>query len=257
MYQKARFQFKQTIVTILADKAEYIDAAKEEILKSRLIIENYIAQHPFFEVTLEAYDVDENAPPLKTPPLSAPPLKTPPLIQKMIEAGNTFDIGPMSAVAGTIAGAAVERMKACGASFALVDNGGDMAIYNTTDRPTVVGVYAGAGGVQNLGFSVAPSDEIVGVCTSSGTVGPSVSFGIADAAIIFSKNLSLADSAATALGNALKEQGAENIEKALSVVSNVDGVDGAVLIQGNDIGFVGKVPRLVKAHIDYDIITKG
>ncbi len=132
MYQRARFQFKQTIVTILADKAEYIDVAKEEILKSRLIIENYIAQNPFFEVTLEAYDTDE---------------KAPPLIQKMIEAGNTFDIGPMSAVAGTIAGAAVEKMRACGASFALVDNGGDMAIFNTSGQPTVVGVYAGTGGI--------------------------------------------------------------------------------------------------------------
>lgn len=242
MYQKAHFQFKQTIVTILADKAEYIDAAKEEILKSRLIIENYIAQNPFFEVTLEAYEADKNAPPL---------------IQEMIEAGHTFGIGPMSAVAGTIAGAAVRKMKRCGASFALVDNGGDMAIFNKTDRPTVVGVYAGTGGIQNLGFSVAPSDEIIGICTSSGTVGPSVSFGKADAAVIFSKNLPLADAAATALGNALKDTGAENIEKALSVVSNVDGIDGAVLIQGGDIGFVGKVPPLVKANVDNDIITKG
>lgn len=242
MYQKAHFQFKQTIVTILADKTEFIDIAKEEILKSRLIIENYIAQNPFFEVTLEAYDIDKNAPPL---------------VLKMIEAGNTFDIGPMSAVAGTIAGAAVEKMKKCGASFALVDNGGDMAIFNQTDKPTVVGIYAGSGSVQNLGFSVDPSDEIIGICTSSGTVGPSISFGKADAAIIFSKNLPLADSAATALGNALKEQGAENIENALSVVSNVDGIDGAILIQGENIGFVGKVPQLVKANVDYDIITKG
>lgn len=242
MYQKAHFQFKQTIVTILADKTEFIDIAKEEILKSRLIIENYIAQNPFFEVTLEAYDIDKNAPLI---------------IQKMIEAGNTFDIGPMSAVAGTIAGAAVEKMKECGASFALVDNGGDMAIFNQTDKPTVVGIYAGSGSVQNLGFSVDPSDEIIGICTSSGTVGPSISFGKADAAIIFSKNLPLADSAATALGNALKEQGAENIENALSGVSNVDGIDGAVLIQGENIGFVGKVPQLVKANVDYDIITKG
>lgn len=242
MYQRAHFRFKQTIVTILADKAEYIEIAKEEILKSRLIIEKYIAQNPFFEVTLEAYDIDE---------------KAPPLIQKMIEAGNTFDIGPMSAVAGTIAGVAVEKMKTCGASFALVDNGGDMAIYNKTGQPTVVGVYAGTADIQNLGFSVEPSDEIIGICTSSGTVGPSISFGKADAAIIFSKNLPLCDAAATALGNALKEPGAENIEKALAVVSNVGGIDGAVLIQGGDVGFAGKVPQLVRANVDYDIITKG
>jgi len=244
MYHKEAFQYKQTIVTILADKAEFIDIAKEEILKSRLTIENYIARHPFFEATLEGYDFDESAPPL---------------IQEMIKAANVFDIGPMSTVAGVIAGAAVEKMKDCGATFALVDNGADMAIYNTGDKPTVVGVYAGAGAgsISNLGFSVPPSGDILGICTSSGTVGPSISFGKADAAIIFSKNPTLADAAATALGNALKETGAKNIEKALLVVSNIEGIEGAVLIQGGDIGFVGNVPELVKANVDYDIITKG
>jgi len=92
MYHKAHFQVKQTIVTILSDKPEGIDAAKEEIQKSRRIIENYIASYPFFEVTLDSFEVDKNAPLL---------------IQKMICAGNTFGIGPMSAVAGTIAEAAV------------------------------------------------------------------------------------------------------------------------------------------------------
>ncbi|MDV0445580.1 hypothetical protein MmiAt1_11650 [Methanimicrococcus sp. At1] len=242
MYQKEVFQFKQTIVTILADNADLIEIAKAEILKSRSIIENYIFQNPFFEITLEAYEIDENAPPL---------------IQRMIEAGNAFGIGPMSAVAGTIAEAAVLKMKESGASFALVDNGGDIAIYNTENKPTVVGVYAGNSTVQNLGFSIEPSDEIIGICTSSGTVGPSISFGKADAAIVFSKNVSLSDSAATALGNALKEGGAENIEKALPAVSNVEGIEGAVLIQGENIGMAGKIPKIVKANVDYDIITKG
>ena len=242
MYQREHFQLKETIVTILADRAEWIDIAKAEINASRLVIENYISAHPFFKATLESYAPDENAPLL---------------IQRMIRAGNTFGIGPMSAVAGTIAEAAVMKMKEAGAVFALVDNGGDMAIYNTGSEPTVVGVYAGTGGVQNTGFLIEPADAILGICTSSGTVGPSVSFGIADAAIIFSKNVSLGDAAATALGNALKESGAANIEKALLVVSGIDGIDGAVLIQGGDTGFIGKVPRLVKANVDYDIITKG
>jgi len=242
MYHREHFQLKETIVTILADRAEWIDVAKEEIFASRLIIENYISAHPFFKATLEAYDIDEAAPPL---------------IQKMIRAGNTFNIGPMSAVAGTIAEAAVVKMKEAGATFALVDNGGDMAIYNAGSEPTVVGIYAGNSSVQNTGFLIEPADNILGICTSSGTVGPSISFGIADAAIIFSKNVSLGDAAATALGNALKEAGAENIEKALLVVSDIGGIDGAVLIQGKEIGFVGKVPRFVKANVDYDIITRG
>ena len=242
MYHKAHFQHKQTIVTILADKTEWIQIAEEEILKSRLIIENYISFHPFFEVTLESFEPDSSAPPL---------------IQKMIEAGNTFGIGPMSTVAGAIAEAAVIKMKEAGAVFALVDNGGDMAIYNAGSESIVVGVYAGRSGIQNLGFRIEPSDDFLGICTSSGTVGPSVSFGIADAAIIFSKSPILADAAATALGNSLKEEGQINIEKSLETVRNIPDIDGAALIKGDDVGFIGKIPPLVKAKIDYDIITKG
>ena len=242
MYQKAHFQFKQTIVTILADRTEWIDIAKEEILKSRLIIENYILSKPFFEVTLESFETDDSAPPL---------------IQKMISAGNVFGIGPMSTVAGTIAEAAVLKMKEAGAVFALVDNGGDMAVYNAGSDSIIVGVYAGNSNIQNLGFVIEPSHEILGICTSSGTVGPSISFGIADAAVIFSKDPVLADAAATALGNSLKEGGQKNIEKALATVCNIPGIDGAALIQGNNVGFVGKLPQIVKAKVDYDIITKG
>ena len=243
MYQKAHFQHKQTIVTILADKSEWIDIAKEEILKNRLIIENYIASHPFFEITLESFEPDKSAPPL---------------IQKMIDAGNAFGIGPMSTVAGTIAEAAVLKMKEAGAVFALVDNGGDMSIYNNETRPTVIGIYAGNSSIKNLGVSIDPSDDILSICTSSATVGPSISFGQADAAVIFSKSGPLADAAATALGNALTEKGnPQKIEEALKTVSVVPGVDGAILIEGKNIGMTGKIPQIVKADVDYDIITKG
>ena len=149
-------------------------------------------------------------------------------------------------------------MKETGASFALVDNGGDMSVYNKGTRPTIIGVYAGNSGVKNLGFSIEPSEDILSICTSSATVGPSISFGVADAATIFSKNGAMADAAATALGNALTEKGnSQKIEEALQMIYTVSGIDGAVLIEGENVGMIGKVPRIVKANVDYDIITKG
>jgi ApbE superfamily uncharacterized protein (UPF0280 family) len=241
MYHKTHFQAKETIVTILADKPEFFKIAEDSILADRFAIENYIASHPFFKATLESFDVDENAPPI---------------VQRMIAAGNTFGIGPMSSVAGAIAESAVLQMKKAGAVFALVDNGGDMAIYNASETPTIVGIYTG-NKISNLGFSVAPSEDIAGICTSSGTVGPSISFGISDAAVIFSKNAALADAAATALGNALLEKGKENIKNAFLVLDGVSEIDGAVLIEGENIGFWGTLPPLVKAKVDYDVITKG
>ncbi|WP_338103445.1 UPF0280 family protein [Methanolapillus millepedarum] len=238
---KTHFEIKETIVTILADSDLFIEIAKKELAAGRFIVENYIAENPFFEVTLEAYEPDPSAHPL---------------ICRMIDAANTFGIGPMSTVAGVIAEAAVLKMKEAGATVAVIDNGGDIALYNAGTKPLVIGIYAGKSNVRNLGFSIEPSSEILGICTSSGTVGHSISFGISDAAIIFSKNVALSDAAATALGNALKEQGKENIEKALDVVK-VPEIDGAVLIEGNDIGIWGKVPKIVKANVNYDLITKG
>ena len=234
MYPKVHFQIKETIVTLSSDQPKGIEIAKTEILKKRLQIENYISENPFFEITLESFEPD---------------LAAPPIIQKMIQTAAIFGIGPMSAVAGAIAEAAVLKMKESGSKFAFVDNGGDIAIYNTTKNPITVGVYTGSDHFQTLGFLIEPADFVYGICTSSGTVGHSISFGISDAAVIFSKNITLADAAATALGNALKESGKENIEKAFFVLSKVSEIDGAVLIEGKNIGFYGKVPQLIKADV--------
>ena len=46
----------------------------------------------------------------------------------------------------------------------------------------------------------------MGICTSSGTVGHSLSFGKADAVCVKAKSVSLADAAATAIGNMVKSQ---------------------------------------------------
>jgi len=178
----------------------------------------------------------------------------PEVVKRMILAGNSMGIGPMSAVAGTIAAMAVESMVAAGATFAIVDNGGDIALIN--DRPVTIGVYAGTSPVKDLAFQMPVHDNITGICTSSGTVGPSISFGMADAAIIFSDDVSLADAAATALGNAT-QVGKEAVEKAFDAVKHVTGIKGAVVIQGEYIGMWGAIPEMVEAHIDYDCITKG
>jgi ApbE superfamily uncharacterized protein (UPF0280 family) len=180
---REHFQLKETIVTIVADKESHISKAKESIRLNRKVLERFIAFDPFFRSTLEPYDCPENAPEV---------------VKRMIVAGNSMGIGPMSAVAGTIAAMAVESMVDAGATFAIVDNGGDIALIN--DRPVIIGVYAGTSPVKDLGFRVTVHDHITGICTSSGTVGPSISFGMADAAIVFSDDVSLADAAATALG---------------------------------------------------------
>lgn len=120
----------------------------------------YICRDPFFRITLEPYHCPKDAPEI---------------VQRMTDAGNTMGIGPMSAVAGTIAALAVEAMVLAGATYAIVDNGGDIALIN--DSPVLVGIYAGNSPFKNLAFEIEPSSQLHGICTSSGTVGPSISFG--------------------------------------------------------------------------------
>ncbi|WP_292465227.1 UPF0280 family protein [Methanolobus sp.] len=236
---KEYYRLKETIVTIQADERSYIEAAKAEIICQRMELERYISFDPFFRTSLEPYGIKGEAPLI---------------IRRMTEAATTMGIGPMSAVAGTISAFAVEAMVDAGATFAIVDNGGDIAIIN--DRPVVMGIYAGESSLKNLGFTLKERDIITGICTSSGTVGPSISFGMADAAVVFSDNVPLADSAATALGNATAV-GRDAVEASFDVVKDASGIKGAIVIQGDYLGLWGEVPPLTRVNVDYDCITKG
>ncbi|MCL7476109.1 MAG: UPF0280 family protein [ANME-2 cluster archaeon] len=235
---RVHYQVKETIVTIGADSNEYIEVAKKSIQNQRMLLEAYIIKDPFFKVTLELYEVPESAPGI---------------VRRMADAAGVMGIGPMSAVAGTIASYAVEAMMEAGAGYAFVDNGGDIAL--VTDRPLVLGIYAGEASIKDLALEVQPTDRILGICTSSGTVGPSISFGSADAALVVSGNVSLADAAATALGNAVMDEG--NMEEAFDVVRGINGIQGALVVKGDRFAVWGTPPRLVSARMNHDLITRG
>ncbi|MCA1989441.1 MAG: hypothetical protein LDL07_09915, partial [Desulfarculus sp.] len=77
------------------------------------------------------------------------------------------------------------------------------------------------------------------VCTSSGTVGHSLSLGRADAATILAKDAALADAAATALGNRVRT--AADLATALDWAQGVPGVLGALVIKGSQLAAWGEV----------------
>ncbi|WP_410507018.1 UPF0280 family protein [Methanosarcina hadiensis] len=236
---KEHFRLKETIVTISACDQAHIEAAKEAIRIHRAVLETYILSDPYFRLTLEPYECPKSAPEV---------------VRRMAKAANTVGIGPMSAVAGTISALAVEAMVKAGAKYAIVDNGGDIALIN--DRPVVVGIYAGQSPIKNLGLIFEPRDSITGVCTSAGTVGPSISFGMADAAAVFSDDVSLADAAATALGNEVGI-GKESVEASFKAVKGISGIKGALVIQGEYIGMWGELPEITRADVRYEYITKA
>jgi uncharacterized protein len=157
----------------------------------------------------------------------------------------------MAAVAGTIAWAGVEAMEEAGATFGVIDNGGDIALI--ADRPVRVGVHAGSAALSNrVAFVVPRQEKILGICTSSATVGPSISFGIADAVTIFSADAALADAWATAVCNEIRPGDR-------SVLERVDPreVSGIFAIMGDVTVRWGELPPLVPAVVDAQLISAG
>ena len=169
----------------------------------------------------------------------------------MAEAGRRAGVGPMAAVAGAIAWSGVEAMAEAGARFGVIDNGGDIAL--VTDREIRIGIHAGGSPLSDrFAFLLPAGDGIRGVCTSSATVGPSVSLGIADAVTVFSPNVASADAWATAICNELRPE-------SRAVLARLGGSDitAVVAILGEEVITWGAPPPMVPARVDPDIITRG
>lgn len=232
---RERFHFRETFANILADDPAHIAAAKDGILAARQELEAYLARDPFFGTTYEPYEPDTDLP----------------VVRRMADAARKAGVGPMAAVAGTIAWAGVGAMIGAGASFGVIDNGGDIAL--VADRPVRVGVHAGTAALSNkVAFVVPPQETILGICTSSATVGPSVSFGIADAVTIFSHDVALADAWATAVCNEIRPTDRSVLDRV-----NPAEVSGIFAIMGDVTVEWGTLPPLVPAVVDERIISAG
>ena len=120
----------------------------------------------------------------------------------------------------------------------IVENGGDL--FMATRRERKVGIFAGGSPfTRRLAVIIPPAPEGLGVCTSSATVGPSLSLGKADAALVKADSAVLADAAASALGNRVR--GDEDLESAMAYVMRRAGVRGALVVVGEHLGAAGDI----------------
>ena len=229
------FRFRETFAAILADDPAHIEAAKSGMIAARQVIEGHIARDPFFKSTFFPYapDTDE------------------PLILHMAGAAAEAGVGPMATVAGAVAAAGIDAMIGAGAAFGVIDNGGDIAL--VSDRPVRIGVHAGTAPVSDkIAFVIPKKERPFGVCTSSATVGFSVSFGVADAVTIFADDPVRADAWATAVCNELRP-GDRHILSALDPAQ----VRGVYAVLGPEVIPWGDVPPVVPARVDEQLITAG
>jgi uncharacterized protein len=204
-------------------------------MAARQVLEAYIARDPFFATTFDPYTPESDKL----------------VITRMADAARRAGVGPMAAVAGTIAWAGVEAMQEAGASFGVIDNGGDIAL--VADRPVRVGVHAGGAALSNrVAFIVPPQASVLGICTSSATVGPSISLGMADAVTIFARDVALSDAWATAVCNEIRPNNRSVLDRI-----NPGEVDGVFAIMGDVTVRWGQLPPLVPAIIDEQLISAG
>lgn len=214
-------QVKETDLWVKAT-SDLTERARACAVQLRYQLERYMDRHPdFFHSLL---------------PLADDPW-APPIVRKMLRAGIQAQVGPMAAVAGAMAewvGCDLLR----DSPEVIVENGGD--IFLKTRDEAKVGIFAGHSPLSlRLAIKVPSRQEGWGICTSSGTVGPSLSFGKADAVCVLSPSAPLADAAATAIGNRVK--GPEDITRGIEMAQQIQDVSGVVIIVGDQLGVWGEI----------------
>ena len=204
--------------------------ALKVLLKHRALLEEYIRRNPTFLTSLEPLTVG---------------LDAPLIVKAMAEAAEKVGVGPMAAVAGAIAEYVGNELLPFSREV-IVENGGD--IFLKTQKTRSVGIYAGelSPFTGKLALRIEPRDTPLGICTSAGTVGHSLSFGKCDAAILLSPSASLADAAATAVGNLI--QSADDIPKGIKFAKGVEGIKGVIIIKDDQIGVWGDI-KLVETGV--------
>lgn len=216
-----RIVVQETDLNIYGD-GPVADAAKEAVIAQRASLEAYIRRHPEFLRTLRPWPDDPLAPRV---------------VGSMIRAGRAARVGPMAAVAGALA-QEVGRQLLQWTPEVIVENGGD--IFLGVQRPLTVGVFAGSSPLSmKIGMRIDPTGGIRAICTSSATVGHSLSLGRADAVCVLGDCCALADAMATAIGNRVQTSG--DIASAIHWGRRVSGVRGVLIIVGAGMGAWGEI----------------
>jgi len=223
-----RSAYRETDLWVAIDVNHYRQEAvrftMDRILFYREILEKHIANHPVFRDSL-------------TPVV--PPGGTHPLITAMSEAALKAGTGPMSAVAGAVAEYICHDLLAeYDADEVIVENGGD--IFMKLTAPVSVAIHAGDSPLsEKIALQIKPEETPLSLCCSSGSVGHSLSFGMADACMISCRSGAEADAFATAFCNQVKNAGMvhEVTENALGHPQ----IMSVVIIAGDKLALGGKI----------------
>ena len=198
---------------------------RDQIIEQRQALQSFIVECPEFAASHQ--------------PLVLP-VSAPPVAQKMAAAARAAAVGPMAAVAGYFAELAGRYLlDNYGCAEVIVENGGDIFMSGSSER--IIGVYAGQDNPFTGRLAVRVTPELLpgGVCTSSGTVGSSFSYGVADAAMVIAQDTALADAAATATANLVKDSSC--VAAACNYALSISGVAAALVVCGDQLAAAGQL----------------
>ena len=209
-------KYKETDL-LCCTKGNLKDFIEDRVLFYRHQLEEYIRLKPVFMHSLVPVEYDKFAPVI---------------VREMVEASSEIGVGPMATVAGAIAefvGRDIDKLS----DEYIIENGGD--VYLKTQKERVLMVYAKDSPFsKRIGIKIPPDEEPYGVCTSSGTVGHSLSFGRADAVCVVGKSSLFMDGLATYICNVVKQK--NDIPLAIEKGRIFKGVKGILIIVGEHLG---------------------
>lgn len=228
---KARFNYKQSGVLVVAEKLKALDVAYRSLIFNRVLLDEYVERNPLFKLSLTPIKVEEWAPRV---------------VRLAAEASEVAGVGPLAAVAGALAEVIMWDMVKAGARLSIVENGGEISAISP--KKLNISVYAGPSPLSSrVGFEVSELDFPIGIATSSASVSRAINFGSADAAVVVADEASMADAAAKVVCNAVvgtSDEGA--VMKGLEAADGLKPyIRGALIIKGRFIGSIGKPLKLV------------
>lgn len=227
-WKSFRSAFRETDLWVAVDTAHYRREVEkftmDRILYYRDILEKHIAIYPEFRDSLIPV---------------IPPGGVHPLINAMSEASLAAGTGPMSAVAGALAEFICNDMLSeYNADEVIIENGGDTFMKLTA--PVTMSVYAGSSPLsEKIALHIMPAETPLSVCCSSGTVGHSLSFGIADACVVACRSGAQADAWATAFCNEVKSE--KMVQEVTELAVQKPEISGVIIIAGDKVGIGGSI----------------
>ncbi|HSO85705.1 MAG TPA: UPF0280 family protein [Draconibacterium sp.] len=209
-------------VNLSSFREEMKAVAFEKIKELRTRLDEYILLELFFKKSLKPFKPSEIAPGEA---------------KEMAAAAEKAGVGPMAAVAGLFAREVGETLlQNFSVEEMVIENGGD--IFTLLKNELVLSVFAGESPLsERIGLVIPSEKNKLGICTSAGTVGPSLSFGKADAVVVICEDVLLADAFATAFGNKVKS--ANDVEKVINLSEKYPEILSLLIICEDKVGIKG------------------